>query len=102
MTSKEALERIKKIEIVNAIDKWGCPEYINFEEAFDFETEEEVEDLLKIIEKDLEMLEIIKRNLYVENGSGKFKGIQIIQCSLGNQHSEDFNKVKEWLENDRK
>lgn len=55
---------------------------------------------LSTIRKDLEMLEILKRNLYVENGSGKFKGIQIIQCSLGNQHSEEFDKVKEWLENE--
>ena len=56
---------------------------------------------LSIIEKDLEILEILKRNLYVETGTGRFKGIQVIQCSLGNQHSEDFNKVKEWLEYDK-
>lgn len=68
MTSREALERIKKIEILNAIDKWGCHETIYFEEAFDFESEKGVDELLKIIEKDLEVLEALKRNLcLVEN-----------------------------------
>lgn len=77
MTSREALEEIKNL----IIDTYGY----EYEKVFD------------IIEKNLEMLEILKNNLYVEKGTGKFNGIEIIQCSLGNQHSEDFNTVKEWL-----
>lgn len=53
------------------------------------------------LEKDLEVLEILKNNLYEEKGTGRFKGCNIINCSLGNQHSgNDYTKVKEWLEND--
>lgn len=63
MTSREALEKIKKIEILNAIDKWGCEETIQFEEVFDFESEKGVDELLKIIERDLKILETLKRNL---------------------------------------
>ena len=58
-------------------------------------------DILDIIEKDLEILEILKNNLYEEKGTGRFKGCNTINCSLGNQHSGiDYTKVKEWLEND--
>ena len=58
-------------------------------------------DRLNIIEKDLEILEILKNNLYEEKGTGRFKGCNTINCSLGNQHSGiDYTKVKDWLEND--
>lgn len=58
-------------------------------------------DRLDIIEKDLEILDILKNNLYEEKGTGRFKGCNTINCSLGNQHSGiDYTKVKEWLEND--
>ena len=57
--------------------------------------------LRNIIEKDLEILDILKNNLYEEKGTGRFKGCNTINCSLGNQHSGiDYTKVKEWLEND--
>ena len=82
MSSREALSYI----IENAIDD------------LDIIFDDEIQSALKIIVNDLEILEILKRNLYVEKGTGKFKGIEVIQCSLGNQHSEEFNKVKEWLE----
>ena len=53
------------------------------------------------LEKDLEVLEILKNNLYEEKGTGRFKGCNTINCSLGNQHSGiDYTKVKEWLTND--
>ena len=58
--------------------------------------------LRNIIEKDLEILDILKNNLYEEKGTGRFKGCNTINCSLGNQHSGiDYTKVKEWLNNDR-
>ena len=58
-----------------------------------------LEMYINAIEKDLEVLEILKQNLYVEKGTGRFKGIEIIECSLGNQHSgDDYIKVKEFLQ----
>lgn len=60
-----------------------------------------IENCYEIIEKDLEILEILKNNLYEEKGTGRFKGCNTINCSLGNQHSgKDYTQVKEWLEND--
>lgn len=60
-----------------------------------------IDDCYEIIIKDLEILEILKNNLYEEKGTGRFKGCNTINCSLGNQHSGiDYTKVKEWLEND--
>ena len=82
MSSKEALQDLR---FYTSLSQGACPY-------------SECNELCDLIQKDLELLEILKRNLYVEKGTGKFKGIEIIQCSLGNQHSEDFYKVKEWLE----
>ena len=60
-----------------------------------------IEDCYDLIKEDLEILEILKNNLYEEKGTGRFKGCNTINCSLGNQHSGiDYTKVKEWLEND--
>ena len=89
MTSKEAFEKIR--------------DYHN-ETVYDVDniyTENMFEKELDIIEKDLEVLEILKNNLYEEKGTGRFKGCNTINCSLGNQHSGiDYAKVKEWLKND--
>lgn len=53
------------------------------------------------LKKQLEVLEILKDNLFEEKGTGRFKGMNVISCSLGNQHSgRDYYKVKEWLENE--
>ena len=80
LTSKEALKQLK--ENVYELDEWQY-------------------DRLNIIEKDLEILYILKNNLYEEKGTGRFKGCNTINCSLGNQHSGlDYTKVKDWLEND--
>ena len=93
MTSKEALEEIKDYALVTYDEEGNEEDCVKFGEL--------EPNLIEPIKKDLEILEILKRNLYVEKGSGKFKGIEIIVCSLGNQHSEDFNEVKEWLENEK-
>ena len=80
MTSKEAFKELK--ENAQEVCKWEL-------------------DRLNIIEKDLEILDILKNNLYEEKGTGRFKGCNTINCSLGNQHSGiDYTKVKEWLENE--
>ena len=80
MTSKEALSDLFFLAIRNENHAKKCKE---------------------TIEKDLELLDILKNNLYEEKGSGRFKGCNTINCSLGNQHSGiDYIKVKDWLEND--
>lgn len=81
MTSKEALAKLN----VECIHSNGV--------------DDEYSDELNIIKKDLEVLEILKDNLFEEKGTGRFKGINVISCSLGNEHSgSDYYKVKEWLD----
>lgn len=105
MTSKEALERIKKIKIVNAIDKFGCPETIYFEEVFDFESEKGADELLKIIEQDLKVLEILKKHLIIRFCNAKDNAIILKDkfydnCMYLIISKEEKNILKEWLENE--
>ena len=89
MTSKEALKYL----LVNSEEL-----YAQYEEDEKFYLD--AVELYNIVLKDLEILEILKNNLYEEKGTGIFKGCNTINCSLGNQHSGiDYTKVKEWLEN---
>ena len=89
MTSKEALKYL----LVNSEEL-----YTQYEEDEKFYLD--AVELYNIVLKDLEILEILKNNLYEEKGTGRFKGCNTINCSLGNQHSGiDYTKVKEWLEN---
>lgn len=88
MTSKEALKYL----LVNSEEL-----YSQYEEDEKFYLD--AVELYNIVLKDLEILEILKNNLYEEKGTGRFKGCNTINCSLGNQHSGiDYTKVKEWLE----
>ena len=90
MTSKEALERLKDDIEINYLST----KHSNEKDRSNYLI------LLNSIEKDLEILDILKNNLYEEKGTGRFKGCNTINCSLGNQHSGiDYTKVKEWLEN---
>ena len=91
MTSKEALKYL----LINSEEL-----YTQYEEDEKFYLD--AVELYNIVLKDLEILEILKNNLYEEKGTGRFKGCNTINCSLGNQHSGiDYTKVKEWLENDK-
>ena len=77
MTSNKALKELK--ENAQEICKWEL-------------------DRLEIIEKDLEVLEILKRMVIVRKGTTWYY--------LDTEHpffesQEDINKVKEWLENDK-
>ena len=88
MTSREALKYL----LVNSEEL-----YNQYEEDEKFYLD--AVELYNIVLKDLEILEILKNNLYEEKGTGRFKGCNTINCSLGNQHSGiDYTKVKEWLE----
>ena len=90
MTSKEALKYL----LANSEEL-----YNQYEEDEKFYLD--AVELYNIVLKDLEILDILKNNLYEEKGTGRFKGCNTINCSLGNQHSGiDYTKVKEWLEND--
>ena len=90
MTSKEALKYL----LVNSEEL-----YSQYEEDEKFYLD--AVELYNIVLKDLEILDILKNNLYEEKGTGRFKGCNTINCSLGNQHSGiDYTKVKEWLENE--
>ena len=93
MTSKEALYLLminqKKVRDGFTFINLNTHEKVSIEECYD------------IVIKDLEVLEILKDNLFEEKGTGRFKGINVISCSLGNEHSgSDYYKVKEWLENE--
>ena len=74
-TSREALEELK--ENAQEICKWEL-------------------DRLNIIEKDLEILDILKKNLYYDNKNHVIK-MKEIRKSTFNFNYED---LKEWLEND--
>lgn len=96
MTGKEALENI-----TNWIEYFTRLDYVepivrgevqkNFYDAY-HKTRPELE----LIEKDLEVLEILKKYLYCSNGFIKMK---ILRKSIKNF---DYELVKEWLENGSK
>ena len=91
MTSKEALRNIRDYhnEIIYHID------YVYTENIFKQE--------LNVIEKDLEILEIIKKWSFIQENYKE--GFGIYDQFLCNIHTvgmeEDFLKVEEWFKNDK-
>ena len=84
MTSKEALEELKD----------------NFENDV-YKVERE---MLDIIEKDLEVLDILKKYIFHKEEhkyvlTEKFKGQKFMLLSLSIRGDNEIDKVKEWLEN---
>ena len=77
MTSKEALKELK--ENAQEICKWEL-------------------DRLEIIEKDLEILNILKK--HYDNNSLALSLNSFIVFTIHND-DKDFHKIKEWLENER-
>ena len=90
MTSKEALEDIRDYHNEIVIDN-----YCTY-------TENMFEKELDIIEKDLEVLEILKnKNVDVDLIKNIMKDDRKFECYPDeNLTQEEFNKIKEWLEND--
>ena len=97
MTSKEALEHLGRINL-------GDNPYVNFED-----------DLLKNcckeeyekIEKDLEILEMLKKKMTIETdyydsdlGCETFEYIAFNDETLYIDSQEEFDLLKEWLENE--
>ena len=68
MNSKEALKELKE----------------NAQEICNWEL-----DRLEIIEKDLEVLDILKRNIYVADNT--------IYATPNELQSDDYKKLKEWI-----
>ena len=81
MTSKEALKELK--ENAQEICKWEL-------------------DRLEIIGKDLEVLEILKnKNVDIDLIKNIMKDNRKFECYPDdNLTQEEFNKIKEWLENE--
>ena len=75
MTSNKALKELK--ENAQEICKWEL-------------------DRLEIIEKDLEVLEILKKNLYYDNKNHVIKMKEIRKSRF----NFDYEDLKEWLENE--
>ena len=73
MNSRESLNNIKKLFIGSSI---------NLAQQFE------------IIEKDLEILEILKRNIYVADNT--------IYATPNELEKDEYNKLKEWYENEQK
>ena len=95
MTSKKALEELlyyanlnfereneRKTEFANKIEQMGVADN---EESF------------KIIEKDLEILEILKKYIYYSQKSHRVR-MREIRKSI---YNFDYEDLKEWLENDK-
>ena len=85
MTSKEALEELKD----------------NFENDV-YKVERK---MLDIIEKDLEVLEILKQSIFNKEEhkyalTEKLKGQKFVLVSLSIRGEDEIAKVKEWLENE--
>lgn len=60
----------------------------------------------KLLKKDLEVLDIIKRSIYSKEIhkyvlNEKFKGQKFMSIGLSIRGDTDIDKVKEWLENER-
>ena len=71
MNSKEALKELK--ENAQDICEWEL-------------------DRVNIIEKDLEILEILKKNIFVADN--------MIYATSNELSDDDYNKLKEWIENE--
>lgn len=96
MDSEEALERIKKSHRI-AMACLGI-------DKPDIETEKAI----KIIEKELKVLEMLKKKMSIgtdyydsDDGCEKCEFITYNGEALNIDTEEEFNKVKEWLENDK-
>lgn len=85
MTSKEALDKLN-YECIHS-------------NGYDDESSEE----LKIIKKDLEVLELIKNNKIIFlraifNEKNSYFGQSNVEVERAKEFQEELNKIKEWLE----
>ena len=107
MTSKEALEKlINKTGIINdtCAHLLACVKYgkCKFEEPIETCADYQ---LVMTIEKELEILDIIKRSIFSKEThkyvlNEKFKGQKFMTIGLSIRGDNDINKIKECLENE--
>ena len=92
MKSREYLERIKDDVEINYLST----KYNNTKDKYNYLI------MLNTIEKDLEILEIIKKWSFIqENYKDEYGPFTKFLCHIHTiGMEEDFKKVKEWLEND--
>ena len=97
MTSKQALKNIKSDSECVYVDE-------RFEEEILF-AHDYFHQEINVIEKDLEVLEILKKKLVELNRVKTYTDYRVYNCY---QYSPDlyltekeFNKIKEWLENEK-
>ncbi len=96
MTRKEALENITDwIEYFTRLDYVESIVRNEVQKKF-YEAYHKTRPELELIEKDLEVLQILKKYLYC---SGGFIKIKLLRKSIKNF---DYESVKEWLENGSK
>ena len=82
MTSKEALEELRCVLVSNQVTK-------RYSDIFE-------ENLLRPIEKDLEILDILKKHYDINSLTLSLESFISLYIY---KDDKDFNKIKEWLEN---
>ena len=105
MTSKEALEKLSYIPIYEE-DERNVITDIDSCCIYKGDLCEVYGSEFDTIEKDLEVLNIIKKSIthkekHTHELNEKFKGQKYMNISVWINGDDDFNKIKEWLENDK-
>ena len=98
MTSKEALKRIKDDNEINYL----TTKHNNEKDKYNYL------ELLKIIEKDLKLLEVLKKKMIIDtdyydsdDGCEEFEYIAYNGQPLNIENKQEYDLLKEWLENDK-
>ena len=98
MTSKEALKRIKDDIEINYL----TTKHNNEKDKYNYL------ELLKIIEKDLKLLEVLKKKMIIDtdyydsdDGCEEFEYIAYNGQPLNIENKQEYDLLKEWLENDK-
>ena len=98
MTSEEALKRIKDDIEINYL----TTKHNNEKDKYNYL------ELLKIIEKDLKLLEVLKKKMIIDtdyydsdDGCEEFEYIAYNGQPLNIENKQEYDLLKEWLENDK-
>ena len=78
---------------MSSIDKTTSREALIVLHCLAIGSEKELRRLSLIIKKDLDVLDILKENIFVADN--------MIYVSPKELSNDDYNKLKEWLENDK-
>ena len=93
MTNKEFIERLKNSDLIYEIDENGNVTVTK-------SAGEIFENHFKQLEKDLEVLEILKPHVKVVDFGKPYKKTLLVEATY--ELSEDnINKIEEWVDNDK-